>query len=103
MKVKIDHNLEEYMHKHHHDTISLKLVHDDLSIGDVNTKQPRINYKTPNHEEQFDKYIVDDITVYVSKNVECEKDTLEFVDEKLLGMHRCHVKGIKMDFLNKWK
>ena len=102
MKVTIQNELNEYMHSHDHDTISLKLIHDDYSSGNVYSNHPRIRWHEPKHMENFDKYIVDDITVYVAKNVRACDDKLEFVHEKLLGIHRCHVKGLNLDYVTEF-
>ena len=98
MKVSIETGLNEYMHSHHHDTLMLSLIHDNYGAGNVNSNHPRIRYHEPKHPELFDKYLVDEIMVYVSKEVKAYDDELEFVHEKLLGVHRCHVTGINLDY-----
>jgi len=99
MKVTIQKELSEYMHEHHRDTISLRLIHDDLSNGNINSNHPRIRWSEPKHTERFDRIEVDDITVYVEKDIKTNNDSLEFIHEKLLGVHRCHVRGLNLDFV----
>ena len=77
--------------------VKLKIVHEDYSVGNVYSRRPRISYHKPNHTERYDKYEVDDITVYVEKIIKTKNDHLEFVLEKLMGKHSCHVKGIELD------
>ena len=101
MKVAIGADLNEYMHKHHHDTVMLSLIHDSYGPLNIYSKHPRIRYHEPKHLEAYDKYIVNDITVYVSKKVKAYNDQLMFVDEKLFGIHRCHVKGLNLDYTDK--
>ena len=98
MKVSIGTDLNEYMHSHHHDTVMLTLIHDNYGSGNIYSKHPRIRYHEPKHLEQFDKYIIDDIVVYVSKKVKAYDDKLKFVHEKMFGIHRCHVTGLNLDY-----
>lgn len=98
MKVTIQNELNEYMHSHHRDTITLQLIHDGYTTGNIYFKHPRIRLHGPKHAEKYEKFEVDDIIVFIEKNVKAEGDTLEFVHEKLLGIHRCHVKGLDLDY-----
>ena len=99
MKVNLDHNLVDYMHHHHHDILTLTLmtdVHNIYSYGI--TKYPVINYRKPKNMDLYDTYQVDDITVYVAKNVETVNDELQFVDKKTWRFHRCQVQGVKYNY-----
>jgi hypothetical protein len=97
LNVRVQDDLKTYLHTHHHDTISLRVRHNDYITGSINTLTPKIRFKDPTHKDRFDVYEVDGITVYVEKEIEAESDTLEFVDEHVMGIHRCHVKGIRLD------
>lgn len=99
MKVTIQKELSDYMHSHHHDTISLRLIHDDLANGNINSNHPRIRWSVPKHTERFDKIEVDDFKIYVEKDLKTNNDSLEFIHEKLFGVHRCHVRGLNLDFV----
>lgn len=99
MKVTIQNELNEYMHSHDLNTISLRLIHDDYSAANIYSEHPRIRWEKPKHVERFDKYTIDDITVFVAKDIKAVDDTLELVHEKLLGIHRCHVKGLDLDYV----
>lgn len=96
MKVIIDHALEEHMHKHHHDVLTLTLVPGGYNVGVSTTIVPKVNYRKPRHVEGFDKYQVDGFTVYIAKNVESIDDIIKFEDKKMLGVHRCKIKGVKL-------
>lgn len=102
MNVIIDHDFEQYMHNHHHDILTLKLVTSGYSIGVSTSVEPKINYRKPRHEELYDKYIVDDITVYVAKNIKSFDGTIRFEDKKILGMHRCNIRGVKLEVNSIW-
>ena len=99
MKILIQNDLKTYLDEHKHDTISLKLVHHDLSTGNIYTKVPEIKYHAPHDLDEFDDYDVDGIKIYVAKDIKAYDDTLEFVHEKLLGVHACHVKGLNLEHL----
>lgn len=96
MNVNLEKELVDYMHTHDHDVITLKLVHDAFSDYHYLSMHPSIRYKRPKHEERFEKFEIGDITVYVEKHVKTTHDELTFVDEKLLGIHRCHVVGLDL-------
>lgn len=99
MKVQLEDQLVNYMHDHHHDILTLKLIHDTYGGTDVFTTHPSIRYKKPRHVEDFTTYHVDDITVYVSNEIKAKDETIKFIDEKMLGIHRCHVVGLDQDFI----
>lgn len=90
-------DLKEYLAKHHRNDLSLSLVHNDYSTGNVYTAQPRIKFRPPRDERNYDSYMVDGVRVYVEKDIEAIDNTIEFVEESFLGVHRCHVRGIKLD------
>ena len=98
MKVTIQNELSEYMHNHHHDTISLQLIHDGYSNGNIYFKHPRIRLHVPRRIQNYEEFHVGDITVFVEKHVIAKKNQLEFVHEKLFGIHRCHVNGLNLDY-----
>ena len=99
MKITIHEDLMNYLHVHEHNIIKLKTAHEDYSVGNIYSKRPRISYHEPNHPERYDKYEVDDITVYVQKGIKTKNDHIEFILEKLMGKHSCHVKGIELDVI----
>lgn len=98
MKVKLQEQLTNYMSDHHHNVISLKLIHDSYSGYDIHSQHPSIRYHEPKHMEKYNVFSIDDVTVYIEKNIKAYDDQLEFVDESLFGVHRCHVKGIDLDY-----
>lgn len=97
MKIIINSELKEYLHSHEHNDIMLKLIHTDGSTGNVKSRNPEINYHIPKDMDNYNMYEIDDFKVYIAKDVEAYDDTLEFVHEKLMGKHACHVKGLKLD------
>ncbi|MEA3424186.1 MAG: CC/Se motif family (seleno)protein [Bacillota bacterium] len=97
MKITIQDKLMEYLHEHEYKIIKLKLVHEDYSVGNVYSKRPIISYHEPNHLERYDRYEIDDIVVYIQKGIKAKNDHIEFIFEKLLGKHSCHVKGVELD------
>lgn len=108
MRVMIENTLEKYMHEHHYDAICLELVTDELNPTGHRTRQtntkfrhPSVHYAKPRHLENFDEYLVDDINVYVQKNIQCDNDTLVFVKDKYTGSKKCTVKGINSEFMKK--
>lgn len=100
MRVEVDKKLLGYMHDHHKHVIALKLIHDYYSGYNANIKHPRIKYKKPYHEENYDKFEVKDITIFVEKNIPTIEDQLTFTDDKFLGIHQCHVLGLDIKKLN---
>lgn len=103
MRVVIEDELKEYMQKHNHDSISLQLSNRRMrNANALTTKRirPRIKYHQPKNVESFDKYNVDDIAVYVDKNLKTKDDTIKFVAEKTLGIKRCHVQGLDVSNMN---
>lgn len=97
LNVVLQDNLKDYLRQHHHNDISLRLVHNDYMTGNVYTEIPRIRFKAPHDIENFDSYMVDGVRVFVDKDVRTNDDTIEFFEESMLGIHRCHVKGVKLD------
>ena len=97
LNVVLREDVKEYLKQHHHNDISLRLMHNDYSTGNVYTRSPRIRFKAPRDEQNFDSYMVDGVRVFVEKEIEAYDDTIEFVEETFLGIHRCHVKGVKLD------
>ncbi|MCD4712013.1 MAG: hypothetical protein K8R73_01905 [Clostridiales bacterium] len=97
LNIVLQDNLKAYLKKHHHDTISLRLVHNDYATGNINTINPEIHFKKPYSPENYNEYHIDDVTIYIDKEAEAYDDTLEFVEEKALALHHCHVKGLKLD------
>lgn len=99
MKVTIQKELSDYMHEHKLNTISLRLIHDDLSNGNYYSNHPRIRWHEPKHMERYDKILVDGFSIYLEKDLHVKNDSIEFIHEKMLGIHRCHVRGLDLDFV----
>lgn len=97
LNVVLQDDLKAYLRENHHHEISLRLIHNDYTNGSIYTEIPRIRFKAPRDIEHFDSYTVDGVMVFVDKEVKANEDTIEFFEESLLGVHRCHVKGIKLD------
>lgn len=56
---------------------------------------PTVGYQAPEFPEHYDQYNVDDIVVYVKKNVNTINNKLEFVTSSFLFMTSIHVRGVK--------
>lgn len=97
MKIIMKSDVKDYLHSHNHNDIMLKLLHTDCCTGNVYSRNPNISYHVPKNMDSFNLYEIDDFKVYIAKDVEAYDDTLEFVHEKLMGKHACHVKGLKLD------
>ena len=97
MKIIMNSDVKDYLKSHNHNEITLKLLHKDCCTGNVYSRNPDISYHKPDKTEDYDYYEIDDFKVFISKDVEAYDDTLEFVHEKLMGKHACHVKGLKLD------
>lgn len=97
LNVILQDGLKDYLKQHHHNDISLSLTHSDYATGNILSMSPHIRYKAPDALDLYDTYMVDGVRVYVEKDIVAYDDTLEFVEESLLGVHRCHVVGIKLD------
>ncbi len=97
LNIVLQDDLKTYLKQHHHTEISLRLIHNDYTTGNVYTEVPRIRFKEPRDIENFDAYTVDDVQVFVDKEVKANDDTIEFFEESMLGIHRCHVKGVRLD------
>jgi len=97
MNIIISSDTKEYLHYHNHNDLMLKLLHNDCCTGNIYSRNPNISYHAPKKIDDFNMYEIDDLKVYIAKDVEAYDDTLEFVHEKLMGKHACHVKGLKLD------
>jgi len=97
LNIVLQDDLKDYLRQHHHNEISLRLVHNDYATGNVYTEVPRIRFKAPHDIDNFDAYTVDDVRIFVDKDVKANEETIEFYDESMLGIHRCHVKGVRLD------
>ena len=56
---------------------------------------PEVGYRIPEVPEHYNIYKVDDVTVYIKKNVNTISDHLEFVANKIMFVTTLDVKGIK--------
>lgn len=97
MNVTLQEALKNYLNEHNHTVITLKLVHNDYSSANMNSKMPAITFQAPDVLEDFDTQTVDGFTLYLEKGVVAYDNHLEFVLEKLLGINACHVKGLDLD------
>ena len=97
LNVILREDLKEYLAKHHRNDISVSLVHNDYSTCILYTTQPRINFRPTRDERNYDSYLIDGVRVFVEKEIEAIDNTIEFVEETFLGVHRCHVRGVKLD------
>lgn len=99
MRVKIENSFEEFLREHHYNTITLELAscnepHDkELILSKPIAEEPRVIFSKPVNESHFQKHVVDDITVYVAKDIKAEDDELEIMDQRVGGMDTCHVRG----------
>lgn len=99
MKVKLGHHLEDYLHQHHHNVISLELTMENTKhVGEKFTTkarnpEPRLVFSQPMDQTGFDRYTVDDITIYVAQNIKAKNDELIIMDQVVDGMDTCHVEG----------
>ncbi|MBI9011738.1 MAG: hypothetical protein JEZ08_05850 [Clostridiales bacterium] len=99
MKVMLGNHLEEYLHQHHYNTISLELTTDNTQhVGEQfivrpRMPEPRVIFSKPVTEDGYTKYLVDDITVYVAKDIKAENDEIEIMDQIVDGIDTCHVRG----------
>lgn len=99
MRVEIQGALEDYLHEQKCDTISLELIQNTDNFTwfrRKNTMRPSIHYSKPDKTSNFDKYTVDDFTVYVDKEVQCKHDKLEFVQSSRGNAETCNVKGVRL-------
>jgi len=99
MKVSLGNNLEEYLHEHHHNTISLELSlecapHDgEQFLNEASMPEPRIVFSKPINITGYDKFKVHDITVYVERNIKADNNNLIIMDQVVAGTDTCHVEG----------
>ncbi|MBN2795243.1 MAG: hypothetical protein JXR88_07565 [Clostridia bacterium] len=100
MNVKLEQKLIDYMHDHHKNVIALTLKQEDTSGSELQVKYPKVKYHKPNDEEHFQKFQIEDITIYVENDIPTLEDQLYFVDEKLFNIHRCQVIGVDVNKLN---
>ena len=56
---------------------------------------PEVGYRVPEVPEHYNIFHVDEITVYVKKNVNTTADRLEFVVNKILFVKSLDIKGVK--------
>lgn len=99
MKVMLGNHLEEYLHEHHHNIVSLELAlktephAGELFMSKPRMPEPRMVFSRPINETKFNKYLIDDIVVYVAKNIHAENNELEIMDQVVNGVDTCHVRG----------
>lgn len=108
MKVMLGNHLEEYLHQHHYNTISLELdtttpttTTTTTTTRTTNEKfrvkprmpEPRVIFSRPENTTNYTKYLVDDITIFVSNNIEATDDEIEILDQVVDGVDTCHVRG----------
>jgi len=99
MKVMLGHHLEEYLHEHHHDTISLELSlqcaphKGEQFLTNGRMPEPRIVFNRPINLTGYEKYRINDITVFVARNIEAKNDKLIIMDQVVDGIDTCHVDG----------
>lgn len=99
MNITLHDDLKAYLKEKVHDTLTLKLTHNDYSSMNTESKTPEVTYHPPHNTDDFNVFTVDDITLYIDKTAKLSGDHLEFVLESLLGIHACHVKGLDLDNL----
>jgi hypothetical protein len=97
LNVVLQDNLKTYLKQHHHDEVSLRIIRTNFTIGDVDSLEPHVYLEAPQNLEDYDTYLVDGVKVYVEKKIEAYDDTIELFEDKFLGVHRCHVFGVKLD------
>jgi len=56
---------------------------------------PEVGYRVPEVPEHYNIFKVDDVTVFVKKNVNTTADQLEFVANKILFVTTLDVRGVK--------
>jgi len=56
---------------------------------------PDVGYRVPEFQEHYHIFSVDDLTIYVDKNIEVESNQLEFIATKILFMTNLDVIGVK--------
>jgi len=99
MKVMLGNHLEEYLHQHHHNTISLELTNREIQQDSERftvqprMPEPRVIFSKPVNETGYTKYLVDDITIYVAENIKAENNEIEIMDQMVDGVDTCHVRG----------
>lgn len=97
LNVVLQDSLKSYLKQHHHDEVSLRIIRTNFTIGDVDSLEPHVYLEAPQNLEDYDTYLVDGVKVYVEKKIEAYDDTIELFEDKVLGVHRCHVFGVKLD------
>lgn len=101
MKVRLGQHLENYLHEHDHHTISLELMTTPTEhLGErfllkPRMPEPRIIFNRPTDTTMYDKYLIDDITVFVSQKIEAINDELVIMDQVVDGKDTCYVDGWK--------
>ena len=104
MKVRLGNHLEDYLHEHHHHTISLELITAPIQhqgekfLSKPRMPEPRIVFNEPMDITRYDKYLIDDITVYVSRKIKAINDEIVIMDQVVDGMDTCYVDGWKRNF-----
>jgi hypothetical protein len=99
MKVRLGNHLEEYLHQHHHTTISLELSlqptkhTNETFLAAPRMPEPRVIFNKPQNTTGYTKYLVDDITIYVAENIKAKQDELIIMDQVVDGQDTCHVEG----------
>ncbi len=97
LNIVLQDSLKTYLKQHHHEEISLRIIRTDFTIGDMESLEPHVYLEAPQNMDDFDSYLVDGVKVYVEKMIEAFDDTIELFEDMFLGVHRCHVFGVKLD------
>lgn len=92
MEIIIDEKAKKFIEKKGESSIMAWL--DGCSSWGPSEPQPSVEVGKPEDEEEYDKYSVSDIDVYVKKDVEAKNNKLNIKHSKILWNERIFVEGM---------
>lgn len=92
MNILIDDKTKKYIKSNKEDSITVFLQ--GCSSWGTSEPQPSVEMGKPKDEEDYDKYEVEDVTVYVKSDVNAKDDTLTIKHSKMLWMEKLVVEGM---------
>ena len=62
----------------------------------VSLSEPKVSFGKPKSIQNFDEYIIDDVSVYIEKIIEPKGKELKIKFHKILGVKYLSVDGVKL-------
>jgi len=94
MNIIISEQTKTYLKKKNINCLTLNMTSAGGCCGSV--YMPSVGYKEPAALNQYERYFVDNINVYIHKLVKAESEELKFIFKNFLALKYVDVEGIKL-------